>query len=469
VTTSAPPNQSAPTIAVIGGGFSGASVAYHLASHFARILVFEPRSALGQGLAYDTHDPVFRINVPAAKMSFVPGDDAHFVDWVTRNNALVDDPEATDRGRAFPRREIFGRYVEAQIRPFLSNGRVKHIAEAALNITRRAGKWEVISESGASYLADILVLATTHPPPSVPDAFESLRNNDRLIADSAQPGALDSIKETSDILIVGTGLTMADVVASLSARGHRGHITAVSRRGLLPRPHDPKQSDPIGNFSGRELTALSLLRDVRVAIREASDTGISWQAVIDAVRAQAQGFWPTLGLIEQRRILRHLRPFWDVHRFRVAPQVGRVIENRQKDGSLHVEAGHVVGAVRRDDQLLVTLKLRRRQATTVKANFVVITTGPAHGTVISTSPHLASLNRAGLIAPDALGLGLACDRRGRALNAAGKAVSRLYIAGPLARGTFGELMGLPQVSEYAAFVADEIKREHALSGVGASL
>jgi hypothetical protein len=30
-------------------------------------------------------------------------------------------------------------------------------------------------------------------------------------------------------------------------------------------------------------------------------------------------------------------------------------------------------------------------------------------------------------------------------------------------------MGLPQVSEYAAFVADEIKREHALSGVGASL
>src|SRR5690242_4710262 len=102
-------------IAILGGGLSAVPVAYQLASRFARILVFEPRSALGQGLAYDTRDPAFRINVPAAKMSFVPGNDAHFVDWIARNNALPDDPEATDGVPAFPRREIFGRYVAEQV------------------------------------------------------------------------------------------------------------------------------------------------------------------------------------------------------------------------------------------------------------------------------------------------------------------------------------------------------------------
>ena len=47
-------------------------------------------------------------------------------------------------------------------------------------------------------------------------------------------------------------------------------------------------------------------------------------------------------------------------------------------------------------------------------------------------------------------------RDGRAIDAEGRRDPILFIAGPLARGTFGELMGLPAVSVYARFIAGQI-------------
>ena len=60
------------------------------------------------------------------------------------------------------------------------------------------------------------------------------------------------------------------------------------------------------------------------------------------------------------------------------------------------------------------------------------------------------------MAIDAIGLGLRTSPNGRAISAAGYVEATLFVAGPLARGEFGELMGLPEVSVYARFIVDQL-------------
>ena len=69
------------------------------------------------------------------------------------------------------------------------------------------------------------------------------------------------------------------------------------------------------------------------------------------------------------------------------------------------------------------------------------------------APHLARLEADGLVPLDRLGLGLTVDLRGRAVGRLGQTIETLLVGGPLARGTFGELMGLPEVSRYAVEIA----------------
>ena len=67
-----------------------------------------------------------------------------------------------------------------------------------------------------------------------------------------------------------------------------------------------------------------------------------------------------------------------------------------------------------------------------------------------------SLLGKGIARPDPLGLGLEVDERARVISGAGIADPLLRVAGPLARFHFGEVMGLPEISGHARFVAETL-------------
>lgn len=458
------PTSDQPVIAIIGGGISGAGVAYHLAracrSERPVIMVFEPRAELGRGLAYDTADPAHRINVPAAKMSLQPDDQGEFQAWIEARDAVADDPGAKrPDGNLFPRRQLFGAYVASMVKPLLEAGSVSHRRARVTAVERRGDRWLISDDKGGVTEADIVAIATSHPPPAAPGRLAArLAAHPRFIADTTKPDALDVIRPHDRVLVIGNGLTAADVIASLAQRGHDGPVTAISRRGLRSRGHAPVPQEPFGDFvSDAAHSAASVLGRVRGAIRAAEAQGISWHGVIDQVRAQGHDLWQALPIAERRRLVRHLRPYWDVHRFRIAPQVEAVLDKAVAVGRLEILAGSVADARMEGELILCSLQPRhQRQPLERSYDAVIVTTGPAHGGILETQPWLAALAAGGHLMLDPTGLGLACNERSEAIGPSGTADPSLLISGPLARGTFGELMGLPQVTEHALFVANEI-------------
>ncbi len=449
-----------PVIAIIGGGFSGAAVALHLnraAPGGARIVIVEPAAEIGRGLAYGTTDPGHRINVPTHRMQLFSDDPEHFSRWCTSSDVAARDPAALDSaGRLFPTRHAFGTYVQQQVAAL--GPALLHVRTRAVAVERHTAGYRVICADGDPVEADALVLAICHPPPSVPAVFKDVANDAAMIANPWRDGAFEDIARDSRILIVGTGLTMADIVTTLERQGHRGKITAISRRGQRSRDHAAAPVEPFGDFlSPPPRTAIELLTRIRRAVAEAAGQGLSWHGVLDQVRIQASDIWRALPAEQKHALLRHLRPFWDTHRFRVAPQLSRIIERLTAAGRLRVLPAALQEIAKAGAELHVTVRHSRRQSTEqISVDRIILATGPAHGDVCRNDPLLKAMQQADLLRPDPFGLGIEVDAHSRPLDRSGAAEGRLFVAGPLARATFGELMGVPDVSIHARRVAEAL-------------
>ncbi|ESZ41947.1 MULTISPECIES: FAD/NAD(P)-binding protein [unclassified Mesorhizobium] len=451
------------TVAIIGGGFSGAATAFHLArllpADAADIVVVEPREALGYGLAYSTADPSHRINVRASRMTLISGEEGHFSDWLEQTGAILDDTQAiAASGAIYPQRRVFGRYVESHLQPFLQSKAIRHVRAEVAWVERSGEGYRLVLSDGATLSADAVVIAATHPLPALPAPLRSVASVAGLVANPYDLERLQAIGRDDRVLIVGTGLTSADVIAALDRRGHRGRITALSRHGYRSHVQAAMQGDPIGDFTSLPLrSATVLLRRIRATIAAATRQGEDWYPVLDAVRRQGQLIWQALPLAEQRRVVRHLRALWDVHRFRIAPQVAVVLDRRLDEGTLAYRAGSIVEAEEADGRIRVTQRSRRRHDLIVETfDSVIVTTGPAHADILRTNTAIAALGHLGLVRLDPTGLGLDTDSHGRAVGKSGHPADNIFISGPLARGSVGELMGIPEVTAHAESMATEI-------------
>lgn len=454
--------MAAAQIIIAGGGFSGTALAIHLARTSSApllITVVEPRAMPGCGVAYSTLDPAHRINVPAARMQLSGEEPGAFDRWYRQQpECSLDSAAHCADGTVYPQRNMFGRYLAHQfVRAAESSTHVqlRHIQASAV-------AWEgqqLQLSDGTALRGDVLVLAISHPPPSLPAAVRAVAAHPALIANPWQQGALEVIAPQASVGIVGTGLSMADAVASLDAREHYGPLVAFSRRGQLSRENLKGEWPEWALAPQNAASARLWLHHIRAEVARAAAMQLPWQRVLDEVRVQGQQIWQSLPLREQQRFARHLRSWWDVHRYRIAPQVADVISRRQQQGSLQVLPARLAAVSPHGSQLAITLRLRSGALQTRVLDHLIVTTGPAHAALTRSQPLLQSLSQQGYIRADALGFGIDVDSQSRALDQQSSPNPRLFVVGPAARARFGELMGLPQVADHAADVAQHILTE----------
>ncbi|NCS30009.1 MAG: oxidoreductase [Microcystis aeruginosa F13-15] len=448
---------SQPAIAIIGGGFSGSLVAANLLRNAAvplTIKLIEPNPQLGRGVAYQTKFLCHLLNVPAGKMSAFVDEPAHFLNWLHQNG------QEQVTASTFVPRQIYGDYVQALLKEAREKApayiQLEQIVERAIAIETLPNYTKVYLSSGRCLSVQKVVLALGNFPASWPKPIALLSNRDRYARHGWSAEATYGLNPEDSLLLVGTGLTMADVVVALRSQGFQGQIHAVSRHGLSPHSH--QGTSPYPAFIDLETapkTTRGLLHLVRQEVRSAQAQGQNWRAVFDALRPLTTELWQALPLKEQERFLRHVKAYWEVHRHRIAPEIAENLNAAVQSGQLRYYAGRIQSCQQLGDRVAVTVRERgSHRDLFFQVNRIVNCTGS--NSHYSQHPLLVNLQQQGLLRPSPVSIGIDTAPNGALIDAGGNVSQRLYTLGTLRNGNLWESIAVPEIRVQAANLAEEI-------------
>jgi uncharacterized NAD(P)/FAD-binding protein YdhS len=470
------------TVCIVGAGFSGTMLAAQLLREapggaLRIVLINRPPAAtqqgrqsgaLARGLAYGTDSPDHLLNVPAARMSAWPAQANDFVRFLRDQGAAFEHAADPLLDARFVPRHWYGRYL----RHVLDTTRSAHADVAfeiragnVIDLQSAAGQPELLNvqfEDGSTLQAEAVALAVGNFAPAHPASLpQALSQHPRYVRDPWDADALARVDLTQPILLLGTGLTMYDVVLSLLRRvastSPRSDLLllAISRRGLLPQPHRIHTATP--HFEEiQDLgppTAHGYLHTLRERVADAAASGLDWRDVLAAIRPATPALWHALPDAERARFLRHLKPYWESHRHRAAPEIAQAIDAARRGGVLKVERASLVDVSTLADGsgLAVRTRARGNEPTTERHFGTLINcTGPS--AQLEAEPLLAQLATRGVIAADTMRLGLALhdDYRPSA------DLPSLFYVGPLLRARHWEATAVPELREHVARCAREI-------------
>ena len=443
-------------VAIIGAGFSGTLQAINLLRHDGpRATLIERAPEPGKGLAYGAAHPSHVLNVRAGNMSALPDDPGHFVRWLERRGV-------ENASTAFIPRVTYGEYLRQMLdETRRSAGNRLTVIQGEVD-DLEVGETATLSIGGQSLKADIAVLAVGNLPPHSPPGLDpDALSADRYMGNPWDPAMPQGLTGADTVLVIGTGLTMVDVALTLDAHGYQGRIVALSRRGLLPRPHGPgadwKKID-----ERPDTGTATLLHNVR-----ARADAIGWRNAVDELRPFTQPMWGNATEDQRARFLRHLRPWWDVHRHRLAPEVHARLQAIIDRGQLEVVAGKTLSVEEGPEGVAVSYRPRGADRTeTLLARRIVNCTGPLTDLARTDEPLLRKLAARGVIRPDEARLGIDVDNQAQTINASGAVNPALYALGPMTRGAFWEIVAVPDIRTQTWNLARRLSNAQWVGGEG---
>ncbi len=454
------------TIAIVGGGFCGTVLAANLLrsppADATDIVLIERGGEMGRGVAYAERDYPYLLNVPAVRLSADSGDPLQFLRFAQRRLPNVG-------GEDFLPRALYGDYLqdallkaERKAAPYM---RLQRIFGEVLRITPHASDDRLMAQFAdrPPLIADRVILALGNPPSPPQPWAEAVGGHHAYRRDP-----WDLPKELGaehSVLIIGSGLTMVDIVSALT-RGANGspQLHTISRHGLIPQSQTEFRATEVQGDRAGFLACGSSIRRVLAMTRELAlkveNEGGDWREAITFLRHLAPSLWRRLPVAEQQRFVRHVRTHWDTHRHRIPPQAGDHIAELRRHGKLRVNAGRIDSIVPHGEQLQVRWRARGGDTLAVlTVDLVVNATGPDYVLKRSADALLSWLRGAGLVTEDALNLGLRTGQYGACVDAKGRASERLYYLGPMLRADHWEATAATELRDHAERLAAHLIRD----------
>jgi uncharacterized NAD(P)/FAD-binding protein YdhS len=456
---------SGRVIAIIGGGFSGTVLASYLlhgcTTGRLRIVLVERRDQVGCGVAYAQTSFPYLLNVPAGRMSVLAEDSTDFVRFSQQRL-----PNVTKD--AFLPRHIYGEYLRETLLAAQSSASPEVYLERLQGETRYVHAVDthgplIVSVGARQLLADQVVLACGDPGPVAKPYASDVVGHPAYIVDPYR----EFIGRPTDraLLLIGAGLTMADVAIAAAARNPELRIIALSRHGLLPM----RQSEGMATVLPPSLQLSHLpglplrgvVRQVRAWLRGVQEQGGDWREAITRLRELVPQLWRAMGESDRRRFLRHVRTYWDVHRHRMAPDTADRIAELQHEGRLNVCAGSMVQLCADGDRIVALWRPRGRYETReLWVDRVIECSGPDGRLERSTESLWRQLLVDGIATVHPTGVGLRTGPHGALLDAHGRPSRRLFYLGPMLRATHWEATAVGELRVHARALAEELAATH---------
>ncbi|TXH26572.1 MAG: hypothetical protein E6Q96_07685 [Cyclobacteriaceae bacterium] len=441
-------------IAIIGGGLSGTLVAYYMLladRHPATLYLFErEQRQLARGIAYRDSNERHVLNVPASAMNLYNLPSGDFYHWLQKNTHTDFSPAD------FVPRNLFGSYLKELFERQVSKAKavkIKIIADEVVDLEKTGNLLRVSTKSGGSYSVAKAVLANGILPPA--DTFQLTSDVVRLGHYQANPWNyryLNKLSVNQHVTLIGSGLTMLDHAVELLNDKGNFSVTAFSRRGLLPLPHG---SYAAYNFPDYNISATEdigkLLANIRRYYRIHQKNGLDWRDLIDRIRAHAPELWKGLNETSKKRFIRHLKPYWEIHRHRAPKNVLELIDRATREGRFKLLKGSIQRVEAKGHQLSVQLASNSGVSTLI-TDYLLNSSGLQQDIALTSDPLLQKLLERQYMIPDHTRLGIQTDDSGALISAEGK--RNIFTLGALRRASEFECTAAKEISRQAFLLSE---------------
>ncbi len=453
------------SVAIIGGGLCGVLSLLQLEKQSSRKLkvsIFNKELPLFRGRAYQTYSEKHLLNVAARNMSVFPDSPGHFSDWAKRqkNYAAI---EKKILDFSYLPRNLYGKYLDEILEDFYQFKRedlnTEIFEKEVVSLKKEQGMFKIGCSDGSFRYAKKVILASGNqlPRSPLPDSH-SFNSSSLYIGNPWTEKGISGLSGNEPVLIIGTGLTMVDVVLGLLEKNFRGRILAISPKGFHILPHRPYHPyTGILEEIRKPYDLANLFSLFRKHVRLARLENKSGETVVDAIRPATQEIWQHLSLRDKKSFMSHVRHLWGVARHRLPSDIHLTINQLMAEGMLEIHAGRIKDI--REENGLATVSVRMRgesESKDFKVQRVINCTGPEADPERFDSELFRQLLREGILAVDEMRLGVRADSSYNAISSEGEVDPDLYVIGSLLRGTLWESTAVPELRVQAYAIAGRI-------------